>query len=245
MTIDRLVQQQVGPAADSRPSAQRSSPPLSRWDRLAAASGAAFVVAILSGNSLTESVVGADPTPAGTARDLMSQGGSAAARLGLAIELVGLLCLAVFAAGVIALGLRESALRASHVLVGLGAGLVLGVKLASAAPYLAALHGAETLSVGVLHGLVETNEAAFVLTWLPFSLLLASLAVMLRRTGLVGRGLAGVGVVLGVTGLPAGLVGAVLPAYAVPVPFLLGVLWIGVVGLRIATRRVPAVGPST
>jgi hypothetical protein len=68
---------------------------------------------------------------------------------------------------------------------------------------------------------------------------------MLRRTGLVGRGLAGVGVVLGVTGLPAGLVGAVLPAYAVPVPFLLGVLWIGVVGLRIATRRVPAVGPST
>lgn len=225
-------------ASDAR---SATAVPLRPEDRLAALTGTVFVVAILVGNSLTESVVGTDPTPAGTASDLLAQGGSGLVRAGLATELLGLLCLAVFAAGVTALGLRAPAARTSTLLVGLGAGLVVSVKLSSAAPYLAALNGADTLPDQVLHALVETNGVAFVLTWLPFALFVAGVARVLGRAGLIGRPLAGVGLALAGLGLLVALLGAAQPQYAVPVPFLLSVLWTGVIGLRVATtRRRPA-----
>jgi hypothetical protein len=215
----------------------RSAVPLRPADRLTALAGTVFVAAILVGNSLTESVIGTDVTPAGTARDLLAQGGSGIVRTGLAAELFGLLCLAVFAAGVTVLGLRGAAARTSTLLVGIGAGMVVSVKLSSAAPYLAALHGADTLPDQVLHGLVETNGAAFVLTWLPFAVFVAAAARVLDRAGLIGRPLAWAGQGLGGLGVLVGLLGAVQPQYAVPVPFLLSVVWTGVVGLRVASRR--------
>ena len=49
-------------------------------DRLAAAAGTAFVGMILAGNSMTESVVGADASPAGTVADLVAQGGASPGR---------------------------------------------------------------------------------------------------------------------------------------------------------------------
>jgi hypothetical protein len=222
------------PTSDPRPSADERLRP---EDRLAALAGTVFVVAILVGNVFTESVVGTDPTPAGTAGDLLAQSGAGLVRAGFAMELLGLLCLAIFAAGVTAHGCRRAPVGISTLLVGVGASLVVSVKLSSAAPYLAALHGAETLPDQVLHALVETNGVAFVLTWLPFALFVAGVAGVLGRAGLIGRPLAGVGLALAGLGLVVGLVGAVEPQYAVPVPFLLSVLWTGVVGLRVATTR--------
>lgn len=209
---------------------------LRRHDRLGAGAGAVFVACILAGNSMTESVVGTDDSPAGTAADLAAQAASGVARGGLALELVGLLLLGWFAATVAVLGWRRSGAGTLPVLV-VGAGLlVAAVKLASAAPYLAALAG-DGLSDEVRHALIETNGAAFVLTWLPYAALVGSAAVVLLRAGLVGRVLAGLGLALSGLGLAAALVGFTSPATAVPVPFLLSLLWTLAASVRVAARR--------
>lgn len=223
----------TGPAA----AAPRHDPSrLRRADRAGAATGAAFVACILAGNSMTESVVGTDDSPAGTAADLAAQAASGVARTGLALELVGLLLLGWFAATVAVLGWRRSGPSALPV-VAVGAGLlVAAVKLASAAPYLAALTG-DGLSDEVRHALIETNGAAFVLTWLPYAVLVGGTADVLLRAGLVGRVLAGLGLALSGLGLAAALIGFTSPATAVPIPFLLSLLWTLAVSVRVATRR--------
>jgi hypothetical protein len=209
---------------------------LGRAQRLGAGAGAAFVVCVLAGNSMTETVVGQDSSPAGTASDLAAQAGSGVVRAGLAVELVGLLLLVWFAATVATIGWRRRGAGTLPVLVA-GAGLlVTAVKLASAAPYLAALT-VDGLSDEVRHALVETNGAAFVLTWLPYAVLVGTAALVLHAAGLVGRVLAGLGLVLAVLGLAAGLIGFASPATAVPVPFLLSLLWTLAVSVRVMVRR--------
>lgn len=224
-------------AIGTRATAPRPDPSrLLPADRAGAAAGAAFVACILAGNSLTETVVGTDDSPAGTAADLAAQAVSGVARAGYVLEVVGLLLLVWFAATVAALGWRRSGAASMPVLVA-GAGLlVAAVKLGSAAPFLAALT-ADGLSDEVRHALVETNGAAFVLTWLPYAVLVGSAAVVLHRAGLVGRVLAGLGLVLAALGLAAALVGFTSPATAVPVPFLLSLLWTLAASARVAVRR--------
>lgn len=219
------------PTTDRQPRSTRS-----RADRLSAAAGAAFVVCVLAGNTLTESVVGTDTSAAGTAADLAAQAGSTAARAGMLLELVGLVLLAVFTAALAGVGLRRSASPTLPVLVASAGVLVVGIKLALVAPYLAALF-AEDLPDAVRHALVETNGAGFVLTWLPYALLVGAAGLMLLQAGLVGRVLAGSGLVLAALGVAAALVGAIAPATAVPVPFLLSLLWTAAVSVRVATRR--------
>ena len=209
---------------------------LRRSDRLGAAAGAAFVACILVGNSMTESVVGSDASATGTAADLAAQATSGVVRAGLALELVGLLLLGVFAATTAVLGWRRSGAATLPVLVA-GAGLlVAAVKLSSAAPYLAAL-AADGMADEVRHALVQTNDAAFVLTWLPFAVMVGSMAVLLLRAGLVGRVLAVVGLVLAGLGGVAALVGFSSPATALPVPFLLSLLWTVAVSVRVSAHR--------
>lgn len=221
--------------SDHAPAGART-PALRRADRLGTAAGAAFVVCILAGNSMTETVAGQDPSPAGTAADLAAQAVSGVVRAGLALELVGLLLLVWFAATVAALGWRRTGAGTLPVLVA-GAGLlVAAVKLASAAPYLAAL-AADGLPDEVRHALVETNGAAFVLTWLPYAVLVGTAAAVLHAAGLVGRVLTGLGLVLAGLGLAVALVGVTSPATAVPVPFLLSLLWTLAVSVRLSVRR--------
>jgi len=205
-------------------------------DRLGGAAGAAFVACILAGNSMTESVAGTDESPSGTAADLAAQAASGVARAGLALELVGLLLLVWFAATLAALGWRRSGAGALPVVVAGAGALVAAVKLASAAPHLAAF-AADGLSDEVRHALVEANGAAFVLTWLPYAVLVGSAAVVLLRAGLVGRVLAGFGLALAGLGLMAALAGFTSPATAVPVPFLLSLLWTAAVSIRVSGRR--------
>lgn len=227
--------------ADTQPigsdlAATGRSTPTRRVDRLGAGSGAAFVICMLAGNAMTESVVGTDQSPAGTAADLAAQAASGVARAGFVIELVGLLLLVWFAVTVAVMGWRRSGPGTLPALVA-GAGLlVAAVKLGSVAPFLAALV-AEELPDEVRHALVEMNGAAFVLTWLPFAVLVGGAAVVLHRAGRVGRVLAWSGLALAGLGLVAGLVGFTSPATAVPVPFLLSLLWTLAASIRAAARR--------
>jgi hypothetical protein len=228
----------AGRAGSRRSDREPAPAPLRVSDRLGAAAGAAFVACILAGNSMTESVVGTDGgegTAARTAAGLAAQAASKTAQAGLVLELLGLLLLTWFTATVAGLGRRSPGAGPLPALVLLAGGLVAAVKLGSAAPYLAALT-ADGLTDEVRHALVETNAAAFVLTWLPYALLAGAAAVLLLRVGLVGRVLAGLGLVLAGLGLVVGLLGFTSPADAVPVPFLLSLLWTAAVGVRVALR---------
>lgn len=198
--------------------------------------GTAFVVLVLTGNTLTESVVGTDESPVGTAADLAAQAASTTARAGFALELFAMLCLAVFAATVTAVGLRPGSRAAAlAVLTSVAAGIFVAVKAAMAAPLLAALEGVDTLPDDVLQALVDTNGAAFVLSWLPMALFVGCAGAVLRRAGLVGTFLGGAALLLGVLGVGAAVVGAAWPTAAVPIPFLLGLVWIAAAGVRVAT----------
>ena len=206
-------------------------------DRGAGAAAALFTVCVLAGNALTESVVGTDDSPAGTAADLAAQAASTAVHVGLALEVVGLLLVGLFASAVTALGFRTPSARTPAVLASVAAAALVAIKLGSGAPYLAALSARDDLSDDVLHALVETNGAAFLLSWLPVAVLVTATALVLRRTGVAGRVLAGTGFVLGGLGLVAALVGLGDPGSAMPVPFLLSLLWLAVAGVRLAVRR--------
>ncbi|WP_162529702.1 hypothetical protein [Nocardioides caldifontis] len=205
-------------------------------DRLAALGGTLFTVCVLAGNGLTETVVGSDDSPAGTAADLAAQGASTAVRVGLGLELVGLLLAGGFAAAVAARGLGRAATRTAATVAAVAGGCLVAVKLASAAPYLAALSARDTLPDEVLHALVGTNEAAFVVTWLPAAVLVGATALVLHGTGVGGRLLRATGLVVAGAGLAAALVGSIDPSSAFPVPFLLGLVWIAVAGVRLARR---------
>lgn len=206
-------------------------------DRLLALSGAAFVVAILAGNSLTETVAH-DDTPAGTAAELAAGVGDAAVSAGLALEVVGLLCLAVFGCVVTARTTGRARVRAVPGLVTVSAALLVAVKLASAAPFLAARSAVDDLPDEVLQALVETNGAAFVLCWIPMSLFVGAAAVALRDARLTGRVTTFVGVLLAVVGLVLGVLGVLDPPAANPLGFLASLLWVAVVSVRLALRRV-------
>lgn len=202
--------------------------------RLPAACGAAFVVLTLAGNSLTESAI--DPadelTAEGAVADLAAYGGSRAAHLGIALEVIGLVALAVFG---VASAVRLSG-RTPLVgrLVGVGAGLVVAVKLASGAPLLAGIAHHELVSDDLALGLVAMNDAAFVLCWVPVAVLVGALAAGLRSLEIVGRPTAVVGGLLAALCGAAALLGLADVGSAMPVPFLLSLLWIAVVSARLA-----------
>lgn len=224
------LQQPAGPAtgttATSPVPAPRTAEP--RPPRLAALTGAAFVVAVLTGNSLTESVSGE-----GVLGDLGALAASTAARSGLVVELVAFVLLLCFV-GSLAGSVRRSA--AAGVMAVAGTAMV-AVKLGSAAAVLAALHTRDELDEVTATALVEENGAAFVLFWIPFGLFVAAAARVLGEAGHVGRVLGYAGLVLGTVGTVSGVLGAVWPSYAVPIPFLLSLIWVVAVSVRLAVGR--------
>jgi hypothetical protein len=192
--------------------------------RLPALSGAGFVACALVGNTLTESAGG-----------VVAASASTAARLGLALELVGFVLLLVFVGwlGSAVLG-RSGASMAGYAAVTAG-GVLVAVKLGSGADLLAAWHQHGALDKTAVEALVAANGEAFVLSWLPMGVLVAAAAVALAGVGLVGRVMQVSGVVVGGLTVGFGILGSVLPAAGVPIPFLLCLVWlvaVGVLGLR-------------
>lgn len=225
------LQQPAGPATGAAAATSPAQDPHTaepRPRRLAALTGAAFVVAVLTGNSLTESVSGE-----GVLGDLGALAASTAARSGLVLELVAFVLLLCFV-GSLAGSARRSA--AAGVMAVAGTTMV-AVKLGSAAAVLAALHTRDELDEVTATALVEENGAAFVLFWIPFGLFVAAAARVLGEAGHVGRVLGHAGLVLGSLGTVAGVLGAVWPSYAVPIPFLLSLIWVIAVSVRLAVGR--------
>lgn len=192
--------------------------------RAGSLTGAGFVAAVLVGNSLTESAAGT-----GVLGDLEAVANSTAARIGLALELVGFVLLLVFVAGVVARAARGTA---AHVAL-LAGGAAVAVKVASAAAVLGALQRRADLDEAAATALVATNDAAFTLFWMGYGVFAVASASAL--SGVVGDGLRWSGTVLGSLTVAAGVLGSVTGA-AVPIPFLLTLLWTVALSVVLAVR---------
>ncbi len=201
--------------------------------RLAVVTGPAFVVLVLVGNSLTESVV--DPN-ASTLDRLAAQAVSTTVHVGLAAELLAFSCLAVFVAALHTLLGRSGAASTAANLATVAGTVMIAVKLGSGAAYLAALSEHERLSEEAATALLASNGAAFMLCWLPWGLFVGACAVALHGTGLVGRVSLVTGVAAGGLAVAATLSGVTTPDDANPMPFLLGLVWVLVVGARFVVR---------
>jgi hypothetical protein len=111
---------------------------------------------------------------------------------------------------------------------------MLAVKLASGAPYLAGLAHHSVLTPDTALALSLTNEAGFVIYWLPFAVFVSAAALALRTAGILGRLGTTLGLLIGGLGIVATLAGVHDTASAMPVPFLLGCLWTLTISIKAA-----------
>ena len=207
--------------------------------RVAAATGALYIVCIIIGNTLATAGDSSSSHPTGAAvlRDVERQAHSGAATAGFVLEVVGFTLFIVFLGYLAATFVARSATDGGRVL---GATAVvsgvtmLAIKLGSAAPMVALSMDRQQLDPTLARVLNDINGAAFVVSWLPTAVFVGTAAVALHQARLVGRVSAWSGAALGVVGVPLAIAGLHDPASANPMAFLLGLLWVMVVSARIA-----------
>ncbi|MCW2637499.1 MAG: hypothetical protein JWQ99_3866 [Blastococcus sp.] len=203
-----------------------------RSQRLAASTGAAYVLAVLVGNELASAGTGSADDGAAVLADLQRPR-STVNVIGTVLEVLGTALLIVF------VGYLYRVLRRAEGSVGwwaapaFGAGLItVAVKLASAGPVLAGRLRADELTPDLARTLDDLNGAAFVISGFTFGIFVLTAAAAALSGRVLPRWLAIAGLVTGVLGIAAGTAGVLDPAGYVPVPFLLGLAWVlGVSGI--------------
>jgi hypothetical protein len=210
--------------------------------RIAAATGALYVILILIGNTLATSgdSTSTHPTGAQVLRDAARHAHSAQVTAGFVLEVLGFTLLIVFLGYLAATFARarfaddwSPVLGATAVVSGI---TMLAIKLGSAAPVVALAMDRHDLDPTLARVLNDINGAAFVLSWLPTAVFVGAAAVALLRAGLVGRPTAWIGAALGLVGVPLAIIGLDTPASANPMACLLGLLWVMIVSARLAVR---------
>lgn len=201
---------------------------MARWTY---GTGAAGVIVVMVGNGLASAGQkgGNHPSPVEALagfRDFTSQN-----MTGVVLEVVGLVLLTAF---MLQVAVRAAAARVPAALAA-SAALSFGViKIASAAPFLAGILDADRLTPELAQVLNDMNGVSFVLSWLPVALFAASAGLALR--GVLARGWWLTGLVLGALGVVPALAGVADPVNAVPVAFLLTLLWLIGLSGRLAVR---------
>jgi hypothetical protein len=209
-------------------------------DRIAAATGALFVLLVTVGNQIAVSGTdqSAHPTGASVLRDAARTQGSTAHTVGFVLEILGFLALLGFLGYLLDAGRRAGSGRggiatAAAALAGL---TTLIIKLTSA-PVIGALaldHA--SMSPDLARVLDDIGGVGFVLAWLPWAVLVGAGALGLFQAGLVGRPTFVIGALLGAAGLVMGLIGLHDPVTANPMAWMAGLLWTLVVSVRLAVR---------
>lgn len=213
---------------------------LTAWrERAGAASGAAFVVTIFVGNSLATAGQSQSTHPSGqeVLSDAARAASSTAATIGFLLEIIGFVLFMVFVGylwGVLRRGTAGAGIAAGTTIV--AAITMLAIKLGSASPIVALVLDRDHLDPQLAQLLNDINGAAFILSWLPFAVFVAALAVALYGAGLVGRPTAYIGLVVGVVGAGFAVFGLKEPLSANPMAFLAGMVWLVVVAIRFAVR---------
>lgn len=184
----------------------------------------------LVGNSLYEG-------PTGTGDTLMKQLGDplpGTAYAGMALELVGFASLVVLLGVLVSLAARRAPVEAA--VIAIAGSAMVAVKIGSIAPFMALRMGPERVDAGVAATMLDLNEAAFVVSGLLLSLALCAAGIALLQTGEVARWLAWWPAVAGALGVLTAGVGIVAPESYVPVPFLLLLVWMIVLGVATVVR---------
>lgn len=220
--------------------------PMDRWDRFGALCGPAYILLVLVGNQLG-SGGGQDPHPSG-AKDLadFSSNPSAAQAAGFTMEVVGFLAFMFFLGWLVdTLRRRASAAPWLADTVGVAGVIMLAVKIASAMPLLAGRLDHAELSAGAARVLTDMNNAAFVLTFLPFGVFVAATGAAILTTRLLGKVAGWTGVVIGSLTVAATLATRIDPVNTNVMPFLAALLWVLVIGVRLAWKGPRSAAPET
>jgi hypothetical protein len=217
------------------------------WRRIGALSGLAYVVLVFAGNAIETagSKVDEHSSAAAILADLKTQHGAKVA-VGDTLELLGFVAFVAFIA-YLANALRRAEGEEGWLWAAVFGGglLTVAVKLSSFAPVLAARWRMDTIDANTARTLIDINGFAFVVSWMTSATLIAFAALGALRTGLLPRGLAIAGALIGVAGLAAAPAG--VDGFGV-LPFLLGLLWIAAISVVLARRtgaRAPAVRAAT
>ena len=218
-----------------------------RFERMGAASGAVYVLAIMIGNGLYESgSSGGDDGP-GMLADLQRET-TMVHSVGLTLEVLGFTAFLVF------LGYLYRVLRCAEgpdgwlASTALGAGLVtVAIKLGSIAPVMAADLRSQELTPDLVRTLMDLGGAAFVVSGYSSGIFVAAAAAATLTGRVLPRWLALAGVAVGVLTVAAGAAGVLDPASYVPLPFLFGLLWLLVTSAVLTVRgsNPPAIGTQS
>ncbi len=213
-----------------------------RTDRLAAATGAVFVVAINVGNTMET----AGQQNVQTGRQILSelQHRTTTQSVGIALEVLS------FAALMIFLGYLYRVLRRAErpdgwaAAAALVAGIVpLAIKLGSAAPGIAEILRRDDLNPDIARTLEDLGGGAFVISGFAFGVFVAVASGAALGSRVLPRWLTISGLVVGVLTVVAGTAGVLDPEGYMPIPFLLSFLWILVTSIVLTVRGRVAVAP--
>lgn len=179
----------------------------------------------LAGNGLYEG-------PTGTGDEVVRELGErlpASAYAGLGLELLGFVALTVLLGVLVTMTALRAPIAAA--VTGIAGAAALAVKLGSITPVMALRLGPERVEAGVVDVLLDLNEAAFVVTGLLLSLALAAAGIGLLQTRSVATWLAWWPAAVGPLGVVAAGAGILAPDRYVPIPFLMLLLWMIVLGV--------------
>lgn len=195
--------------------------------RLAAASGAFYIVAIIAGEQL------------------MVSDSTVVARAGYALAVLGFTAFVVFVAYL------HPILRAAEgaggwlATLALSAGLLhSAIRFAGQAPRIIGQYRADELSPELARTLDDLNGAAFVVTGLLLGLYCAAAGRVCLAHRIGPRWLAGFGTVSGLLAVPAAVVGMAAPDLYLPVAFLAGLIWTLMLSVVLTFRPLPAMSGS-
>ena len=212
--------------------------------RLAAASGAFYVVAVGVGNELDLSGSGEYTDDGAGALAFLQRDLGVVNVAGLVLVMLG------FAAFVVFLGYLHTTLRRFEGPEGwvastaFGAGLLsVAVKVGSIAPIVAGTYRKDELTPDVAQILVDLNGAAFVVFGLLFGLFVTATSIGCLAHRMAPRWLGWPGVVIGLAAFVAGLAGILAPDRYNPLAFVGGLAWTLVLSIVLTARR-PRTGES-
>jgi hypothetical protein len=214
------------------------------WERVGAASGAAYVVLLMVGGSML--TAGTTDTTKPTGEEALANwrhiAETGSAKLGLTLALLAFAAFAVFLGYLHGVLRRvegpESWLPTAAVVAGV---LALVIKWGSAAFVDAAIVRKDELSPDLARTLTDLDNAAFWVSLLPYAVFVGVSALVILRTRFVHSAFGWVGLGLGVAGVVTSASFDVVQSDVGAAPYLLSVLWILALSIALAVRGPRAV----
>jgi hypothetical protein len=206
-----------------------------RSQRIAAATGAIYVVLLMVGSGLATG--NGDPQDGPTILAHLRQGRSLTETVGVAMEVLGFAVFLVFLGYLYRQLRRAEGAEGWGAAVALSAGVVtMAVKLGSANAMLASELHPNQLTSDLARTLNDLGGGGFVISGYLYGIFVLAAAGSAFASRALPRWLSISGLVVGVLTVAAGTAGILEPTGYVPVPFLLCLAWVLVTSIVLTTR---------